>query len=205
MSRLIVRGHDGREFKLVVTQFSSPMSATINSAQTRRMMNHFPIRAGQPDIQFTAHFTSQDDKHKFHDFVRDHQLNALDDRYTESATSGGGAVTLMWPERGIRSWSGYIVDVPVEEMRFDYAPKLTFGVMLVSSLMTKRTFGASMGSSAEAITGIVLSPYIPDAEDVSNWFQLPTLPASRQIRETVAAVRSVIEQIVTGADRTPGR
>lgn len=197
MSRLIVRGHNGREFKLVITQFRSPMSASINSVQTRRKMDHFPIRAGQPDIQFTAQFTSQDDKHKFHDFVRDHQLNALDDRYTDSATSSG-AVTLMWPERDIRSWTGYITEVPVQEVRFDYAPKLTFGVALVSSLLSRQTFGVSLGSSPDSIFGVELAPYIPDAEDVSNWFRLPTLPSSRQIQDTVAQVQSVVERIVNG-------
>lgn len=203
MSRLIVRGHDGREFKLVVTQFSSPMSASINSVQTRRQMNHFPVRAGQPDIQFTAHFTSQDAKHEFHDFVRDHQLNALEDDYLESSTSGS-SVTLLWPERDITSWTGYIVDVPVEEVRFDYAPKLTFGVMLVDSLMSTRTFGASIGSSAESIFGIELSPYIPDAEDVANWFRLPNPPGSRQIAAAVAAVGSVVADLVNGTERTFG-
>ena len=197
MSRLIVRGHDGREFKLVITQFSSPMSASINSAQTRKMVNHFPIRAGQPDIQFTTQFTSQDDKHKFQDFVRDHQLYALEGRYSDSATSKS-AVTLMWPERDIKSWTGYIVNVPVEEVRFDYAPKLTFGVMLVDSLMSTRTFDASVGASFDSIFGIEIPAYVPDAEDVSNWFQLPVLPASKQIQQTVEAVQSLIERIVTG-------
>ena len=204
MSLLILRGHDGREFKLVITQFSSPMSATINSAQTRKMMNHFPIRAGQPDIQFTTQFTSLAERSDFYKFVRDHQLNALEDRYNDSASSTG-VVTLMWPERDIKNWTGYIVDVPVEEARFDYAPRLTFGVMLVDSLLSARTFGASLGASADTIFGIQIPDYIPDAEDISNWFQLPTLPASRQIQQTVAAVQSLIEQAVTGTSGVLGQ
>lgn len=204
MSRLIVRGHNGAEFKLSVTQFSSPMSATINTVQTRRMSHHFPIRAGQPDIQFTAHFPSQDEKHRFQNFVRDHQLNALDDKYTASSTSGG-AVTLLWPERSINSWTGYIVNVPVQEVRFDYAPKLTFGVMLVNSLMSRQTFDFSLGGSSDTIFGVEISAYIPDAEDIANWFQLPTVPVAQQAQRVVEGTASVTERIVTGIGRLFGR
>lgn len=204
MSRLILRGHDGREFKLNITQFSSPMSATINSAQTRRMMNHFPIRAGQPDIQFTAHFTSPRERSEFYAFVRDHQLNALEDRYTNEAGTKS-SVTLLWPERDIKAWNGYIVDVPVEEVRFDYAPKLTFGVMLVNSMLSTQKFDASIGASVDSIFGIEIPSYVPDAEDISNWLRLPVLPESRQVRQTVRAVQSVIEGIVNGTSGVLGQ
>jgi hypothetical protein len=203
MSKLIVRGHNGAEFKLSVTQFRSPMSATINTVQTRRMTHHFPIRAGQPDIQFTAHFPSQDEKHEFQNFVRDHQLNALDDKYTNSTTSSG-AVTLLWPERDINSWTGYIVNVPVQEVRFDYAPKLTFGVMLIKSLMSDRTFASSLGSGFDNIFGVKISPYVPDAEDIANWFQLPTVPVAQQARQVVEETRSVTERIINGFGRLFG-
>ena len=205
MSRLIMRGHTGKEFKLVITQFRSPMSATINSAQTRRMMNHFPIRAGQPDIEFTAQFTSRDEKHDFQDFVREHQLNALDDDYTDSVTSSG-AVTLMWPERNIASWTGYIVNMPVQEARFDYAPKVTFGVMLIKSLMSEQTFSESLGSTFDSIVGITIPPYVPNAEDISNWFQLPNVPISQQqVQSAVRTAGSVTSQIVNGVERLLGQ
>jgi len=204
VSKLVLRGHKGAEFKLSVTQFSSPMSATINTVQTRRMAHHFPIRAGQPDIQFTAHFPSQDEKHKFQNFVRDHQLNALDDKYTNSSTSSG-AVTLLWPERNINSWTGYIVNVPVQEVRFDYAPKLTFGVMLVESLMSRRTYDASLGSTFDSIFGIEIAPYVADDEDLANWFQLPNVPVAQQTQQVVEQTLSVTDRIVTGIGRLFGR
>lgn len=204
MSKLILRGHNGAEFKLNVTQFRSPMSATINTVQTRRMSHHFPIRAGQPDIQFTVQFPSQDEKHRFQNFVRDHQLNALDDKYTSSAVSSG-SVTLLWPERNIDSWTGYIVNVPVQEVRFDYAPKLTFGVMLVNSLMSEQTFGSSIGGTVDSIFGVEISAYVPDAEDLANWFQLPTVPVAQQVQEAARQTVSLTEQIVTGFGRLFGR
>lgn len=180
------------------------MSATINSTQVRKMQHHFPIRAGQPDVQFTAQFVSQDEKHKFQQFVRDHQINALEDAYINQ-TSSKGMITLLWPERDIKNWTGYITSVPVQEVRFDYAPKLTFGVVLVDSMMNTRTFTTSLGSSEDSIFGIEISKYIPDAEDITNWFRLPNQPDSQQIRQTVQAVTSLVQQIVNGTDRTFGR
>ncbi len=177
MSKLTVRGHDGARFELNIVQFRSPMSASINSVQTRRMAHHFPIRAGQPDIQFTAHFASIQDKHDFQNFVRDHQLNTLNDRYS-SASASDGAITLSWPERDIKDWTGYIVTMPVREARFEYAPRVTFGVALMDSMMSERTYNSSMGSSFWSVVGQVLSAYIPDPEDIESFFQPPIPPAS---------------------------
>ena len=76
MSQLVIKAHRGRQFKLNVTQFRSPMSASINSVQTRSMMQHFPIRCGQPDINFTVRFRNNSARHEFQAFVRDHQVYA---------------------------------------------------------------------------------------------------------------------------------
>jgi len=177
VSKLIVKGHDGARFELNVTQFRSPMSASINSVQTRRMAVHFPIRAGQPDIQFTVHFPSIDAKHKFQNFVREHQLNTLSDRYS-SASVSDGAITMNWPERDIKDWTGYIVTMPIREARFEYAPRVTFGVALMDSMMSERTYNTSRGSSFWSVVGQVLSAYIPDPRDIESLFQLPIPPAS---------------------------
>lgn len=155
MSQLVVKGHRGREFKLNVTQFRSPMSAAISSAQTRSMMQHFPIRAGQPDINFTVIFRSNKDKQEFQAFVRDHQLNAQ--THAGEKTGDEGRVTLWWPERNIENWTGYIVDFKVVEARFIYAPSVTFGVALIDSLMSERTKISSFGSHWTSIWG----PQIP--------------------------------------------
>lgn len=176
MSQLIVRGHDGARFALNVTQFRSAMNAAINTVQTRTMAHHFPIRAGQPDIQFTVQFRSIDEHHAFRDFVRSHQRNTLSDRYVSASD---GAVVLNWPERDIVDWSGYIVSMPGREVRFEYAPRVTFGVALVNSMMTQRTFNFSRGNSFWSILGDALGTYQPLPIDLAD-FQLPTPPSSQQ-------------------------
>ena len=167
MSRLALRDDRGARFRLDVTQFRSTMSASVNSVQTKTMMHHFPIRCGQPDIEFTVQFRSIDAQHEFQAFVRDHQRNTQ-----KSQTKG--MVTLFWPERNIDNWTGYIVSMPVRESRFEYAPKVTFGVMLIASLMSTLTTGSSRGASFWNIAG----PQIPSIDDLAAGFRLPTPPAS---------------------------
>lgn len=168
---MIVLGHNGQKFKLNVTQFRSPMTASINSVQTRKMLQHFPIRSGHPDINFTCQFRSQDDKHVFQAFVRDHQLNAQTDE--------NGMVTLFWPERNIENWTGYIVEFAVAERRFEYAPRVTFGVSLIDSLMSERTTVSSFGAHWSSIWGPQIPPYQgPGPLDVDNMLKPPTPPGS---------------------------
>lgn len=174
MSQLIVKGHRGKQYKLNVTQFRSPMTASINSAQTRTMAQHFPIRAGQPDINFTVKFNSNEAKHEFQSFVRDHQINAQSDN-----TDMKGMVTLWWPERNIENWTGYIVEFRVVEARFVYAPSVTFGVTLIDSLMSERTRMASFGSLWSSIWGPQIPPYKgPGTLDTDNMLRPPSPPSS---------------------------
>jgi hypothetical protein len=177
MSQLILKGHAGAVFRLNITQFRSPMSASISSVQTRRMMHHFPIRAGQPDIQFTAHFASLDEKHRFQNFVRDHQRHTQEVSYGPWNTDRG-LVSLNWPERNIIGWTGHIVTLPVREPRFEYAPRVTFGVALVSSLMSTQTTNGSSGNSWISIIGQTIVPYIPFDPEVD--IQPPIPPASQE-------------------------
>lgn len=192
MSKLIIKGHDAKRFELNVTQFRSTMSASISSAQTRTMMHHFPIRAGQPDIQFTVQFTSREEHHEFRDFARSHQKNALKDAY-DSADTSTGVIKLLWPERDIDNWTGYIVSMPGREVRGEYAPRVTFGVALIDSMLSARTFNLSLGNSYWAIVGDVLGAYIPDPRDVDGQFQLPTIPASL-INDLTEQATAIVEQ-----------
>lgn len=178
MSKLILTGHLGARFELTVTQFRSPMSASISTVQTRTMSHHFPIRAGQPDIEFTVQFNSIDAHHAFRDFVHEHQKNTQKAQYSSTGFDDG-TVTLMWPERDIYNWTGYIVNMPVREARFDYAPRVTFGVALINSPMSDRTWGASIGNDFNFILGPQIPAYVPyDPE--AEMLQSPTPPSSQE-------------------------
>lgn len=150
------------------------MSAGITSVQTHEMTQHFPIRAGQPDIQFTVLFRSNEARQKFQSFVRKHQVNARNDIE--------GEVTLWWPERNIENWAGYIMDMQVAEKRFVYAPSLQFGVTLVTSLLSERTRLFSSGSAIDAILG-KQNPILPSENAYQTgtgqdgMLKLPTSPS----------------------------
>lgn len=173
MSQMVVKGHKNQQFKLNVVQFRSPMNASITSAQTKTMVQHFPIRAGQPDINFTCQFASIDDKHVFQAFVRDHQINAQTDQ--------NGMVNLFWPERNIENWTGYIIDFRVAERRFEYAPRVTFGVALIDSLMSERTMITSFGAPFTSLAGPQIAPYQgPRSTDPDSMLKPPTPPSSQR-------------------------
>lgn len=199
---MILTGHNGARFELNVTQFRSPMSASINTVQTRTMAHHFPIRAGQPDMQFTVHFTSPDEKHRFQNFVREHQQNTQKAQYASTGFDDG-TVNLMWPERDILNWTGYIFNMPVREPRFEYAPRVTFGVALVNSLMSERTWEASIGSSVFSIFGPQIPAYVPfDPE--TEVFQPPTPPSSQDQSSPGQSVNAAIGSIFTGIGNAIG-
>ena len=164
MSQLEVYAQGGVKFKLNVTQFRSPMNASITSVQTRTMLQHFPIRSGQPDINFTIRFASLSDKHSFEGFVRKHQQE------TSQATKyNPKSITLWWPERNITNWTGYIVNYTVTERRFETAPTATFGVSLVDSMMSERTTIATNPLSVWRILGIP----IPDMKSTEDTIIIP--------------------------------
>ena len=193
MSQLVIKGHRGKEFKLNVTQFRSPMSASITSVQTRTMMQHFPIRAGQPDINFTVKFASNQDKHDFQAFERDHQINAQS--HSGDKTGDQGMITLWWPERNIENWTGYIVEFRVVEARFIYAPSVTFGVALIDSLMSARTTISSVGSGWTSIWGPQIPPWqVTNPGEPDNALVPPTPPSS----QTPAPTRSTPPAPTTG-------
>lgn len=155
MSQLrIYGGSDSQEFKLNVTQFRSPMNASINSVQTKTMLQHFPIRCGQPDINFTVRYASLSDKHSFESFVRKHQQE------TQQLTKADQKlVNLWWPERNIENWTGYITSYTVVEKRFEVAPAATFGVSLVDSMMSEKTTIATRAVDIWKILGIQIPAY----------------------------------------------
>lgn len=168
MSQLTLTSRkDGLQFKLNVTQFRSPMSSQIDTVQTKKMLQHFPIRCGQPDISFTVQFPSLDEKHTFQNFVRNHQVGAL--AITQDLRQD---VILFWPERNIENWSGYISAFKVVERRFDYAPVVTFGVDLIDSMMSQYT---NLSSSSTGIAAI-LGPQIPAWQEAVD--ALITIPST---------------------------
>ena len=152
MSQLQVIGTGGKRFRLNITQFRSSMVASITSVQTKTMLQHFPVRCDQPDVQFTAKFRDYAAKHEFQNFVRLHQVASRD-------IPNANMVYLQWPERGIENWSGFITGFSVAERRREIAPSVTFGVSLVDSMMSRRTMISSVAPFWTAILGPQISGF----------------------------------------------
>ena len=114
---------------LNVISFSSPISATMTSAQTRYMAVHYPIKMGQPDLQLDVQFASEADYDGFQKFVRLHQQQVL------TSPTTANLVTVNWPARNIASWLGVIKKFEAGGERFNFAPKASFVVNTMTNMV----------------------------------------------------------------------
>ena len=141
-----------RGFKLNVLSFSSPIFGTMASAQTREMEMHFPIKSIQPELKLDVQFASEEEYEDFQRFVRGHQQRAL---FNPNPVN---VVTLNWPERDIDNWTGVIKAFRAGGERWVFAPRASFIVDLIDSMVSSRTDIASLASSWRTIFGEGMGP-----------------------------------------------
>lgn len=160
MSKLTVRSRGiGKSFELNCLQFSAPIEASISSVQTREMMRHFPVKVNQSDVDFLIQFASEKEFEDFQEFIRKTQQDAL----VNDRTPG---VTLWWPERNIRNWTGVVKNFRAGGMRRNYSPRASLSVSLIESSVALRSFISSSGASWRTIYG---------AGSRDGFMSLPTL------------------------------
>jgi len=147
MSKLTVRSRGlGRSIELNCLNFNSPIVASIGSSQTHRQMRHFPVKVNQPTIDFLVQFANEPDFEDFQDFVRKQHEDAL-------INGRNPGVTLSWPERNIRNWTGIIKNFKAGGMRFNPSPRATFSVDLITSSVSGRSFKFSEAADWRTIFG----------------------------------------------------
>lgn len=136
----------GATYDLNVLSFTAPINATITPIQTRLMIQHFPVKVNQPEVEFDVIFRSEKEFEQFQEFVRNHQVKAL----TNFLHPG---VTLFWPERDIRNWTGVIKQFRAGGARRNYAPLAKINISLIDSSVAKRTDVMSIVSAWQTIFG----------------------------------------------------
>lgn len=147
VSQLRCSGSDQDDFFHNCLSIQSPIFGQMNSAQTKSKIQYFPIKAHQPEIQFNVIFTSQDLWEDWQVWVRTNMTKAQG----ANGQSGNIGVTLNWPERSINNWSGIILKQKAGGMRYNYAPRDSFTVELVNSLVSNSTTIASFGTAWQSI------------------------------------------------------
>lgn len=163
MSKLTLSTSD-RQYQLNVLSFSSPLYGTISSAQTRYQEQHFPIKALQPDLSLDVIFRNEQDYEDFQRFVRNHQLDAQ---------ANANLVTVNFPARNIDNYTGMIKQFKAGGMRYNFAPRASFQVDLVDSLLSTRTEVSTISTLFTDIVGVgtstgVLAPPTAAAESFFN-------------------------------------
>jgi len=128
-------------------QFSAPIVSSISSVQTRESQRHYPVKVNQHTADFLVQFSNEKDYEDFQQFVRDNQVDALQNGRTPG-------VQLWWPERNINNWTGVIKGpFKVGGMRFNPSPRAEFTVDLIDSMVSTKTFVSSMAATFQTIWG----------------------------------------------------
>lgn len=161
----------GTSYDLNVLAFTAPIRANITTVQTRLMTQHFPVKVDQPEVEFDVIFRSEQEFEKFQAFVRAHQLKAL-----TNFTHPG--VTLFWPERDIRNWTGLIKQFVAGGARRNYAPHAKINISLIDSFVAKRTDVMSAVSVWQTIVGQGMLDGILSLPTLGNLVRDPTLGSS---------------------------
>jgi hypothetical protein len=129
MSKLRIYNTHGK-WDLNVMSFISPMNASINSVQVKRMMHHFPIKINQPALQLSVIFRSEAEYESFQKFVRESQQDAI---------ANERILTINWPERNINNWTGVIKTFRAGGQRWNPAPRAQIEIELIDSMVSIRT------------------------------------------------------------------
>ncbi|QGJ94909.1 hypothetical protein SEA_REDWATTLEHOG_49 [Gordonia phage RedWattleHog] len=125
---------------LKVLNFNSPLTGSIATSQTKRARHHWPIKASQQSLSLLVQFRNWPEYDALQKFVRAHHVRSL-------LTVQYPEVTLYWPQRGMNNWSGLIRDLQAGDERFNLAPRATLELILIDSMLSSKTFTASMGES----------------------------------------------------------
>ena len=141
---------------LNVVAFSSPITGMIESAQTRSLIHHFPIKALQPELEVEVMFRNENEYESFQLWVRNVQL----DSQQNQASPG---VTLWWPQRSIYNWTGVIKAFRAGGTRFNFMPRAKFIIDLVDSMVSSKTNLASWASGIPEIWGVNTPGGVMDA------------------------------------------
>lgn len=152
----------GRVIDVWCLDFSSDLQATLTSAQTQRMVQHFPFRVTQPGLQLTLQTRDRVEAEYIQKLARSSQLDAL---------SNATLVNFFWPQRGMLDWTGIITNCIGGEQVGQTAPTLNIEVFLIDSMVSERTWGQSQASDFASI-------YYGEIPDI------PLLDPSRNRRPT---------------------
>ena len=132
----------GQNYHAKVMDFTSDLQSQIASSQTRDYVQHFPSKVSQPNLYLSLQMRDQAEARSFQSLVRQTQGQAL---YRNTLAN------FFWPQRGIRDWTGAILTCQAGEKVGETSPILSIEVLLVDSLVSRRTWSSSEGSDFDEI------------------------------------------------------
>lgn len=142
----------GIDFNAKVNEFSSDLTSSINSVQTRTAQQHFPFKNDQSSLSLALQMRDQEEAKIFQSLVRLSQVDAL---------GAANMANFFWPQRGMMDWKGAIMSIQSGERVAQTSPIIVIDVMLVESMISSRTWASSIP---------------PEFKDIYEGQEIPDVP-----------------------------
>lgn len=120
--------------ELVVTSWSTSLSAQNTTSQTRTSQHVLTKRLVQPNLVLRVQCRSLDEEKKINDYIRQHQNYALFGDNKE--------IQVVWPTQ-MMNYTGIITKCEEKHVSGVSAPMLTINILLVENLIATKTTSVS--------------------------------------------------------------
>lgn len=137
--------------QLAIIAFSFGLNSQIETAQLHTRAMYYPIKVLQDDFTFTVHFRSEQAYRQAQDFIQGSMKQLTTQQYSGEAVLSG-QLHLSWPQVNI-DYQGFIKQSPMGAKKFDFAPKVSYTMILTQDSVYSSTYNASQVPAFNNIYG----------------------------------------------------
>lgn len=137
--------------QLPVVSFNFGLNSMIEDAQLHQRTVYYPIKVLQDDFNFTVQFRSEQAYRQAQDFIQASTRQLTTEQYSGSRVLQG-YLHFSWPELNI-DYMGFIKQSPMGAKKWDFAPRVTYTMILVQDSIYSPTYNASDAPNFNSIYG----------------------------------------------------
>ena len=138
MGHASLSGSAGTLRRLVITSYTTRLSANLMSAQVQSGSVVSSRRVSQGALRFTIQTRSTSEQRQLVEFVRKHHTHAI--------SKDGSEVRFLYPSQNM-DYLGFIRGITYDHRLGDHAPSVTLEMLLVRDLVNTKTSSSSYGGN----------------------------------------------------------
>ena len=127
--------------QLPVVSFNFGLNSQIESAQLHERTVYYPIKVLQDDFSFTVQFRSEQAYEQAQQFIQT-SMKQLTTQQMSGTNVLSGGLRFSWPELNI-DYQGFVKQSPMGAKKWDFAPRITYIMILVQDSIYTPTYNAS--------------------------------------------------------------